>query len=281
MDIDVGMVSHLFGNVIPLRMLPDGETPMRRAALALLASTSLSTPAIANSVGPFNWTGFYVGAHAGYSWGSITGNRFQSVVTPSTFTGPGITVTNFERTLEPEGGLGGLHAGYNIQFGPWVAGLEADIFWTGQDSSFQLITPRRSLVSEEYIYQETVKAEVEYAGTFRARLGHAFGPFLPYVTAGFGWAHVSASINSSLREFTFLGVTPINSVNIVAAQSQTLVGWTLGAGFEYAFSPQWSARAEYLHIDLGEEAFFTGSRGGHYGLRDHIARVGISYRIGP
>ena len=63
------------------------------------------------------------------------------------------------------------------------------------------------------------------------------------------------------------------------SEAHTLVGWTLGAGFEYAFAPRWTAKLEYLYVDLGKENFFVGvPGGGSFGLTDQIVRIGINFR---
>src|SRR5581483_2108400 len=131
-----------------------------------------------------SWTGFYFGGHAGYSWGSVYGDMTHDVVVPSgtfipSFASPGLVAfPGVARDVKPRGFLGGFQAGYNVQSGPVVYGVEADISWTGQNDTFNF-SGRRTVSSEDYVYQETLRAELQYLGTVRGRLGYVFGPLLP------------------------------------------------------------------------------------------------------
>jgi len=59
------------------------------------------------------------------------------------------------------------------------------------------------------------------------------------------------------------------------------VGWTLGAGLEKKFTPNWSAKLEYLYVDLGTKTFFSGTGNDvDVRFRDHILRAGINYQFG-
>jgi outer membrane immunogenic protein len=237
------------------------------------------------------WTGFYIGAHAGYSWGSVDGDTTHDVVVPSGATFPIIGLSNnqpifafaspgvvpfpgISRDVRPKGPLGGFQAGYNFQSGQIVYGLEADISWTGQRDTFNFSGSRTGFSGEDYVYQESLRAELQYMGTVRGRLGYAFGPLLPYATGGFAWGRMQADLNWTLTQL--FGPTATFS----GSQTQTLFGWTLGAGFEYALAQKWTAKAEYIYVDLGKEAFFSGIQGGGmFGLRDHILRAGLNYRL--
>ncbi|MGU3496615.1 outer membrane protein [Xanthobacteraceae bacterium A53D] len=167
-------------------------------------------------VAPASWTGFYVGAHAGYGWGTAGG-------------------------ADPSGFLGGLHGGYNLQFAGSnvVIGAEADYDWSGASSgAFKL----------------------NDLGTIRARLGFAVDRFLVYGT--FGAAHGST-------EFQRFGLT----------NSQSSWGWALGAGAEYAFDRNWSARAEYLYVDLGSSTYGTLFGPTSVGYDSSVLRAGVNYRF--
>lgn len=227
------------------------------------------------------WTGFYIGSHAGYSWGSVDGDMTHDVVVPTgnfpifSFSDPGVVpFPGLSRDVKPQGPLGGFQAGYNFQSGRVVYGVEADVSWTGQRDTFNFSGRRNSFLSEDYVYQETLHAKLQYMGTVRGRWGYTFDQFLPYVTGGFAWGRMNTDLNWTLTQL--FGPT----VTFAGSQSHTLFGWTLGAGFEYALAQKWTAKAEYLYVDLGKEAFFSGIQGGGmFGQRDHILRLGLNYRL--
>jgi outer membrane immunogenic protein len=183
----------------------------------------------------------------------------------------------FERDIDPQGWLGGFQAGYNFQYDRVVYGVEADFTWTDQHDSIFLSgdTRPKNVNTEDYSYNETTSAKLRYLGTARGRLGYAIGDFLPYVTAGFAWGRVNIDTNWLLHQFNQVANLPF-----AASESHTHVGWTVGAGFEYAFAEHWSAKIEYLYVDLGKETYFAGVQGGgSFGLQDHTARFGINYRF--
>ncbi|HEV7635660.1 MAG TPA: outer membrane protein [Bradyrhizobium sp.] len=253
------------------------------AALALLDSSAataadlpLSMPVKALPVSaPFTWTGFYIGGHVGYSWGRLDGDTLTDItIAPGLGFGspPGTRIFSFDRNLDPNGVLGGGQLGYNYQIGSAVVGFETDFSWTGQKADFRFNGRNTSLNSEDYTYQETLRAQLEYMGTVRGRLGYAFGMFMPYITGGFAWGHMSSDLSSSLKQA--FGPTQ----TIAASQSRTLTGGTIGAGVEYAVAPKWSLKAEYLYVDLGKETFFGGQSGSTFGIRDHTVRLGVNFR---
>ena len=112
--------------------------------------------------------------------------------------------------------------GYNVQFGSFVLGLEGDIDWN-QHQRLDNDRLRRLAVTKN-----------SWLGTARGRIGYAFGRFLQYITGGGAYGDVKGSL---------LGVGDFK---------QTKAGWTGGAGVEYAFIDNWSAKLEYLYVDLGK-----------------------------
>jgi outer membrane immunogenic protein len=240
------------------------------AALALLDASGARAAPVAPT---FNWTGFYVGGHVGYGWGNVAGDTTVVSVPPGLgfANPPGTQIFAFDRNLKPNGGLGGGQFGYNYQIGSAVLGFEADFSWTGQRGSSNF-NGARFVISEDYVYQETLRAQLEYMGTARARLGYAFGMFMPYMTGGFAWGHATGDFNSALTQL--FGPTQ----TITTSQSRMLTGGTIGVGFEYAFAPKWSVKAEYLYVDLGKKIFFDGQSGGAFGFQDHVLRVGFNFR---
>lgn len=139
------------------------------AALGILAAGAASAADLPSRKGPvaapvyvpvFTWTGFYVGANAGYGWGNVNGN-------------------NLGQIGDLDGFVGGGQIGYNYQIGQFVIGAEAD--FQGAD-----------LGNGSNLGLASVKTE--YFGTVRARVGVAFDRFLPYITGGWAYGNVKTSI---------------------------------------------------------------------------------------
>jgi len=144
------------------------------SALALMTGSALAAdlPTRAAPADPvaappaFTWTGFYVGANAGYAWGTA---RLRDN------DGDGVS-GRFN------GALGGAQIGYNFQSGDLVFGVETDIQATGIS---------RSLTGGD----TTVKSEIQYLGTVRGRIGMSFDNIMPYVTAGLAYANNKISVS--------------------------------------------------------------------------------------
>ncbi len=142
----------------------------------------------------------------------------------------------------PAGFTGGVQAGYNWQMGsPWVFGIEGDLQASAADDTFA-----------------PWKFSNPWFGTVRGRVGYAVDNVLFYGTAGLAFGEVTGE--------TF-GLS----------ESHTDAGWTAGVGAEFGFAPHWSAKAEYLYIDLSDTRFsITGmSNGYQFGL----VRAGVNYRF--
>lgn len=142
---------------------------------------------------------------------------------------------------KPSGFVGGVQAGYNFQNGPFVFGVEGDIQATGADDTFA-----------------PWKFSNPWFGTLRGRAGYAFSNVLFYGTAGLAFGE--------LRAQTF-GWT----------ESHTSAGWTIGAGAEVGLAPNWSAKLEYLYIDLSTSQFaITGVSNGYSAS---VVRAGVNYHF--
>jgi outer membrane immunogenic protein len=164
--------------------------------------------------------------------------------------------------IDLDGGLAGGQIGVNWQTGHWVLGIEADYQWANIDGDAPTIGGL------------TGSAEVKRFGTVRGRLGYASDRWMLYGTGG--WAFGARATAST---------TGLINVN----DSHTLDGWTAGVGVEYAFAPNWSTKVEYLHVNLDEKAFFTGTFAFcsiapstcTAGADIDLVRVGINYRFAP
>ena len=151
------------------------------------------------------------------------------------------------------GGQVGGTVGYNWQVGKVVLGAEGDLDWSrfsGTDNS--PLCPGCS-TSDHWL------------STVRGRLGYSFDRVMPYVTGGLAVGDIAAAAP---------GLPGAVSTN---------AGWTVGAGVEVALPGNWSAKAEYLHADLG--AFNCGANCGiaptdNVSLHDNIFRAGVNYHFG-
>jgi outer membrane immunogenic protein len=197
----------------------------------------------------YNWTGFYIGANGGYGWGSV-----------SSFGVPGGIPTNHA----PSGALAGGQIGYNWQTGPWVYGLEADGDWANIRGSALCPNPIASCASD-----------TRALASFRGRLGWATGPVLLYGTGGLGYA------NTRFSALTIVGGLP--ALGATGSYTTDRWGYAAGAGIEYGFTPNWSAKLEYMHYGFGTVTAPVGTLDSNpvaTRLRVDTVKVGINYRWG-
>lgn len=145
---------------------------------------------------------------------------------------------------KPRGIVGGVTAGYNWQSGPIVFGVEGDISATGADDRFA-----------------TYKFSNPWFGTARGRLGYAFNNVLLYGTAGLAFGSLQAE-SGNLQ------------------QSQTSVGWTAGVGAEVGIYQNWTAKIEYLYVDLSKNTYtLTGTLPTDNALSFGTVRIGVNYHF--
>jgi outer membrane immunogenic protein len=149
--------------------------------------------------------------------------------------------TVFNNPTKPSGFEGGVQAGYNWQSGPLVFGVEGDIEATAADDTFA-----------------PWKFSNPWFGTARGRVGYAFNNILFYGTGGLAFGE--------LRADTF-GLS----------ESHTTAGWTAGVGAEFGLAQNWSAKIEYLYVDLADSNFaITGMTNGY---RFGLVRAGVNYHF--
>ena len=218
----------------------------RPAAAADMADgLALKAPA---KVPYFDWTGFYVGGHVGYS----RGNARVTVADPDP--------TNFSHSF---GSLtGGLQGGYNYVLpSRFLLGIEADASFPNWLSADDLAWFRTTPDTD-------IAEKIDYMATLRGRFGYAFDHWMVYATGGFAW---------SLGRFL---QTP-GAVDDIDKVLHLHTGWSAGAGAEFAIAPSWTARLEYLYRNFGhaEVAFPSGTTAGSsYDV--HTIRSGLNYKLG-
>jgi outer membrane immunogenic protein len=236
------------------------------AAIALVGTPAFAAdmavkapPAPAPLAAPWSWTGFYGGVNAGGSIGRNTTNTTNTIEPdglPESF------------TVSPAGFAGGGQVGYNWQFSPnWLFGVEGDV--QGLDQKETATTGSSFLVTTQ---------QQDWFATARARFGYTNDDWLWYVTGGGAWGNIKQSF-AVLPNAFFTGAPP-GSVS----SSTTNGGWTVGGGVETHLWGNWTAKAEYLYLDLGsisgsfvtDVALFNINTHVH----DNIVRVGLNYKWG-
>jgi outer membrane immunogenic protein len=141
----------------------------------------------------------------------------------------------------PSGIEGGLQLGYNWQNGQFVFGAETDLQISGADDTFA-----------------PFKFSNPWFGTLRGRAGMAMNNILFYGTLGLAYGGLKGETGG-------------------LSESKTHIGWAGGVGVEVGFTPQWSAKVEYLYADLSNRAYsITGTENG---LSTSVLRVGINYHF--
>jgi len=193
------------------------------AAAACLATPALAAdlprgPYLAETYGPYNWTGFYGGLNVVYQWGSASNTG-----------------------LSPSGVNGGAQGGYNWQTGSIVLGGETDLQISGASDNVGLF-----------------KFSNPWFGTLRGRAGYALNNILFYATGGLAYGEGKAELPG-------------------LSESHSTLGWTAGAGLEVGLTRRWSAKAEYLYVDLaGQNYAITGLS---HDITANVLRLGVNFHF--
>jgi outer membrane immunogenic protein len=173
----------------------------------------------------YDWSGFYVGAHAGFGW------------------------------TDGESGLvGGGQAGFNYQVGQWVFGVEGAVSATSIGESATVVVPGVGVA--------TAEANLDWISTLAFRAGWAADRWLVYGKFGAAWAGVSADASG----------TVIGGPTVRVSVDDTLNGWVVGFGTEYALGGNWSTKIEYNVLDFGNDLGTDATL--------HVFKAGVNYRFG-
>ena len=115
----------------------------------------------------------------------------------------------------------------------------------------------------------TCGTENNWLATFRGRLGYAFDRWMPYITGGGAYGKVTAKVD-------------VAGLGLPLSSSSNQLGWTVGAGLEYAFLSNWSAKIEYLYVDLGSFNSAVVPLVNNVSFKENIIRAGLNYKFsGP
>jgi len=244
----------------------------------------------------FTWTGFYIGINGGYGFAGSGSGFGQRLVSADDFHGvfPGGPAWVLGSSVN--GGIFGGQVGYNFQLSPsFVAGIETDIqasWLRGGNQAALSIDPTGATVFGISAFNQ----RVDWYGTLRGRLGFLVTPtWLLYATGGLAYGGVRSNL-------TYFDVNHQGHPGLLAgglaSSSSTRLGYTVGAGAEWMFAPNWSVKAEYGYVDLGRSvanmasAFNTLPAPGaaetvtlvaashSYRTAFHTVRAGINYKFG-
>jgi outer membrane immunogenic protein len=236
---------------------------MRRAfiAAAVLAATAYGHAVAADLPAPgippplpvavYSWTGFYLGINGGFGTGTSNWSD-----------GPIGTTGSFPIS----GYLIGGTVGANYQIGQYVFGIEGDGDWTNLRGNSGSTCGAISAVVPP---PDGCQTQSQWLATVRGRVGYAFDRILLYGTVGAAFGNVQTGLNPPS---TF--------------DSSTEAGWTVGAGVEVAFAPNWTAKAEYLFVDLPNATCTTvgncgGAAGSIVSFNESVIRAGVNFKFGP
>jgi outer membrane immunogenic protein len=191
----------------------------------------------------YNWTGFYIGGHIGGAFGND--NNFNGLVTTSNDAG------RF---------LGGVQAGADYQFAPnWVLGIEGQYSWLGGNNT-------GAIFPGGFVYTNNQRG----LGSVTGRVGYTWGPGLLYVKGGYAF--------SDNNEALALAGAPV----VFGFDHGHRDGYTVGAGLEYMFAQNWSAKVEYQYYDFGSSRFVTPAvlvPFGSFRNSENTIKAGLNYRF--
>lgn len=284
-----------------------------RFGLAAVFAVMVSTAAAAGEAGlpsaaPYKWAGFYFGIDGAYGAGDRSVDWSGNAATEATYLSSGGVARSV--VTRPEGFLGGLHLGYDRQFGRFVAGIETDFAFanihdiaTATGGTMTIVDPSNLplyTASNHPQFVSSAGQALHALGTLRGRLGVlATDQLLIYGTGGvaYGHASMSAAVNNTGTYTEFFTASDnvlfftqqypaCRDICASSSASRWLVGGTVGAGLEYALFDRWTARFEYLYYNLGKMSVtvadprfpaqaFTASAL----FAGQVARVGLTYRF--
>jgi len=221
---------------------------------AAVGAMTLANPALAADLPvkapqfrpAFDWSGFYIGGHTGYSRGSSNAVLSDPLLAASSGTFSGV--------------IGGVQAGYNVRLpSGLLLGVEADL-------TFPNYLTSNSIVSRLTTADSDVTHQLDYVGTVRGRIGYTSGPWLAYATGGLAYAGER-----------FLSSPAVGDEE---KDIHRRLGWAAGAGLEYGFAPHWSVRLEYLYSQF-ERANIRFPLGAQYNstLDFQQLRIGLNRKV--
>ena len=286
-------------------------------------------PAPYVAVPVFTWTGFYVGVNAGYGFSDSNNNNtglFAANIAGTNAPLVGTSAFGGNSGTNRDGFVGGGQIGYNYQIGSFVIGVEGDIQYTdfgrnqnNGNAQFGTFTPNFPLLgvptgvgagangNVAFFNNSSLGRRSDYFGTVRGRLGYAFDRFLVYGTGGVAFrdtGNTSSGFGTVVNGSSLIGTgfypTAFTSflgslVNPAARQKQEDVGYAVGGGVEYAFTPNLTGKIEGLYVDFSNgnknsgvnvvgvtnfgSAVYSTGRSNRGGDDFAVVRAGLNYKF--
>jgi outer membrane immunogenic protein len=282
-------------------LLGEGEMAFRSRGAAAILWVASATAALGQTSPPAEpqppvlmpggeaWSGFYVGANAGFTFGNsnVTVSPAGCIATGSCANAANNPLRTFSSTLNGSGFAGGAQAGYNWRMSPlFLLGAEADIDYDGlrghYNANSTLPAPLMGSAAR------SVSQSQDFLGTVRGRAGFLVNEgWLVYATGGLAYGQAKSATTAS---FSSIGDSYAGST------SGFRTGWTAGAGLEWMLGPFWSVKAEYLYVDMGSTSYTdpitnaaaVGATGlspqpayqTRFSNNQNIVRVGVNYHFG-
>lgn len=197
-----------------------------------------------------SWTGFYIGAEAGYGSGE------SALTFPNNNSGD-------STPYDPDGAIGAVYAGYDWQMENVVIGLDADFTFGGPESDD--FVPFTTGTGQTFP-NTGGSSEVNWSGALRLRAGYAYDRLLPYIAVGV-----------AVADYDYVSFENLSIYN----GHESLTGWTVAIGFDYAATEHATARIEVRHSDFGDKDV-----DGTANIPDHLVdlavtdvRAGIAWRF--
>jgi outer membrane immunogenic protein len=227
---------------------------MKKLLLGTAALVAFAAPALAADLParPYTKAPVYTAPVAVYNWtgfyiGGHVGGAFAG-----------------DNGLQGSGGqfLGGVQGGFDYQFATnWVIGAEAQYSWLANSNG-----------SVNFPAGTVLTSNTDQLGSATGRFGYTWGPALLYAKGGYAWRN-NPNVAASL------GGVPV----ALTTDGNHKDGYTVGAGLEYMFAPNWSAKVEYQYYNFGSTTFTSGTPeivGARFRDDEHTVKAGINYRFG-
>ncbi|MCZ2328093.1 outer membrane protein [Bartonella sp. F02] len=235
----------------------------------------------------FSWTGFYLGGQIG----SFSSKTAMDIILSDR------TIPLSQDALPKLSGfVGGLYAGSNVDLGNnFILGVDTDMVWSGQSKIkpsnkivitnenkggiTQLLTNSGVKLAQDALADGDVVAidtgfKEEWSGATRVRFGFAADRIMPYVAGGVAYARFQdvAPVKASKKD-----TNQVIASGKLSDETKTLVGYTLGAGVDFAMTDSVILRAEYRYADFGKKKFANDKYNINY--KTNNFRVGVAYKF--
>jgi outer membrane immunogenic protein len=276
------------------------------ATIATAADLPRKAPPMIQAPPPWSWQGFYAGGHVGYAFGGSDLNLYSDLLyewrrggnNNSDERGPGFDSGSATTGLDNRW-FGGVHAGYNVQRGIWIYGIEADVNFGSSSSSTAYVSTAATKDPEEpplTFGDAWASSKLEWYSTVRGKIGVANDRWMYYVTGGLAFGDISTSGGVTATIIDDDGVV-VDRRTVAYSDSKVQLGFAVGAGASYAVTSNVVLGFLYQYVNLGSVSaagtavayrefgnnFFD--RAAAYGKADtdfdfHTVRFSVSYLFG-